>query len=101
MNLDNYLNELCCDDGIQTRVVRVKDITARKRFVCYDIILIPHDVDEEGVTYRIESKVEDIRNRTTLYPSQFAVLGAWLLSDLINGAMYMEDSTNDYFKSEV
>ena len=100
MYFDKYLLMLRWEAGIGPRALRVRDNINRDG--CYDVILIPQEMDEEtGVTYLIESDLEEIRDRLILTPHQFAVLGAWTLSELIKGAMYIEDTVTDYFESEV
>ena len=101
MKLDKYLNMLRWEADIGPRIIRVRDLIVNN-VICYDIILIPSEMDEEsGASYRIDSDIEDIRERMELWPSQFAVLGSWTISDLVKGAMYMADTVTDYFESEV
>ena len=102
MKLNSYFTMLRWEAGIAARIIRVKDLNDHDNISCYDVILIPSEMDGEGgVSYRIDSDIEEIRERMELQPSQFAVLGAWLVSDLVKGAMYMADTVTDYFESEV
>ena len=101
MRFESYLTMLRWEAPIAPRIIRVKDLIDHND-TCYDVILIPQEMDEEsGVSYRIESDIDEIRERMELWPTQFAVLGSWTISDLVKGAMYMEDTTADYFESEV
>ena len=102
MKFEAYLTMLRWEAGIGIRVVRVQDITDHDNHTHYDVILIPTDMDgEDGVSYRIVSDIDEIRDRLKLWPTQFAVTAAWPLTDLVRGAMYMEDAVADYFESEV
>lgn len=102
MNLEHYLSMLRWEGAIGIRAIRVRDLTDRENHDCYDVILIPEEMDgEDGVSYRIESDIEDLKAAIDSHPDKIAVLGAWALRELINGAMYMEDTVNDYFESEV
>lgn len=102
MNFEKYLARLKWEGAIDIRAIRVKDLTDIRGCTCYNIILIPVHMDgEDGVSYRIETDIDEIRDRLKLWPTQFGVLGAWILSDMIKGAMYMEDAVSDYFESEV
>lgn len=102
MNLEHYLNMLRWEGGIGIRAIRVRDLTNREEHTCYDVILIPQEMDgEDGVSYRIDTDDEEFSDAIRLHPDKIAVLGAWPLRELINGAMYMEDTINDYFESEV
>ena len=102
MNFEKYLARLKWEGAIDIRAIRVKDLTDIGGHTYYNIILIPVHMDgEDGVSYRIETDIDEIRDRLKLWPTQFGVLGAWELSDLIKGAMYMEDAVGDYFESEV
>lgn len=101
MNFEKYLTMLRWEVDIGSRIIRVRDLIDHN-VTCYDIILIPSEMDEEdGVSYRIDTDIEEIKERMELWPTQFVVLGAWTISDLVKGAMYMEDTTADYFESEV
>lgn len=102
MNLEHYLNMLCWEGAIGIRAIRIRDLTDRENHTCYDVILIPQEMDgDDGVSYRIESDADELVDAIRLHPDKIAVLGAWALRGLINGAMYMEDTVNDYFESEV
>lgn len=102
MNLEHYLNMLRWEGGIGIRAIRVRDLTNREEHTCYDVILIPQEMDgEDGVSYRIDTDDEELNEAIRLHPDKIAVLGAWPLRELINGAMYIEDTVNDYFESEV
>lgn len=102
MNFEKYLARLRWEGAIDIRAIRVKDLTDIKGNAIYNVILIPVHMDgEDGVSYRIETDIDEIRDRLKLWPTQFGVLGAWILSDMIQGAMYMEDAITDYFESEV
>ena len=102
MKLDSYFTMLRWEAGIAARIIRVKDLTDHNNVTCYDVVLIPSEMDgESGVSYRIDSDIEEIRGRMELWPTQFAVLGAWSISDLVKGAMYVSDTASDYFESEV
>ena len=101
MKLNSYFTLLRWEAGIGSRIIRVKDLIDNND-TCYDVVLIPSEMDkEDGVSYRIDSDIDEIKERMELWPTQFAVLGAWTISDLVKGAMFMEDSTSDYFESEV
>lgn len=101
MKLNSYFTMLRWEAGIGSRIIRVRDLIDHN-VTCYDIILIPSEMDEEGgASYRIDTDIEEIKERMELWPTQFAVLGAWTISDLVKGAMYMEDTVNGYFESEV
>lgn len=101
MKLNSYFTMLRWEAGIGPRIIRVKDLIDHND-TCYDVILIPTEMDgESGVSYRIDSDIEEIKERMELWPTQFVVLGSWTISDLVKGAMYMEDATADYFESEV
>ena len=101
MNFEKYLTMLRWEADIGSRIIRVGDLTDHA-VTCYDIILIPSEMDkEDGVSYRIVTDIEEIKERMELWPALFAVLGSWTISDLVKGAMYMEDTTADYFESEV
>lgn len=102
MNLEHYLTMLRWEGGIGIRAIRVRDLTNREEHTCYDVILIPQEMDDEdGVSYRIDTDDEELSVAIRLHPDKIAVLGAWPLRELIAGAMYMEDTVNDYFESEV
>ena len=102
MNLEHYLNMLRREGAIGIRAIRVRDLTDRENHTCYDVILIPQEMDGgDGVSYRIESDIDELADAVRSHPDKIAVLGAWALRELINGAMYMEDTVEDYFESEV
>lgn len=102
MNLEKYLEYLRWEGDIGIRAIRVRDMAGREDMVCYDIILIPEHMDsEDGAFYRIESDIDGFKDVLLTRPDTFYVFGAWDLSDLIKGAMYMEDTASDYFESEV
>ena len=102
MRLESYLTMLRWEAAIAPRIIRVKDKNDHDNDTCYDVVLIPSEMDgESGVSYRIDTDIDEIKERMELWPTQFAVLGAWTISDLVKGAMYMEDTTADYFESEV
>jgi len=103
MNLEHYLTMLRWEGGIGIRAIRVRDLTDREEHTCYDVILIPQEMDddEDGVSYRIDTDDEGLEGALRHHPDKIAVLGAWPLRELINGAMYIEDTVNDYFESEV
>lgn len=102
MNLEHYLQMLRWEGAIGIRAIRARDLTNREEHTCYDVILIPQEMDDEdGVSYRIDTDDEELNDAIRLHPDKIAVLGAWPLRELINGAMYMEDTVNDYFESEV
>lgn len=102
MNLEMYLTMLRREYGIGTRVIRIKDMNNREEHTCYNVILIPQDMDgEDGVSYRIESDIEGLSDDIRYNPSSYAVLGAWPLDELVRGAMYIEDTAAVYFESEV
>lgn len=101
MNFEKYLTMLRWEADIGSRIIRVRDLIDHV-VTCYDVILIPSEMDgESGVSYRIDTDIEEIKERMELWPTQFAVFGSWTISDLVKGAMYMEDTTADYFESEV
>ena len=101
MNLEKYLNILRWEADITPRIIRVKELNADK-LVYYNVVLIPQKMDEEsGVSYRIDTDNDEIKERMELWRAQFAVLGAWPIAELVRGAMFMEDSVFDYFESEV
>lgn len=102
MNLEHYLQMLRWEGAIGIRAIRVRDLTNREEHTCYDVILIPQEMDDEdGVSYRIDTDDDELNEAIKHHPDKIAVLGAWPLRELINGAMYMEDTVNDYFESEV
>lgn len=102
MNLEHYLNKLRWEGAIGIRAIRVRDLTDRENHTCYDAILIPQDMDsDDGVSYRCDTDDDELNDAIRLHPDKIVVLGAWALRELINGAMYMEDTVNDYFESEV
>lgn len=102
MNLEHYLNMLRWEEAIGIRVIRVRDLTDRENHTCYDVILIPQEMDGGvGVSYRADTDNDELHDAIRRHPDKIAVLGAWALRELINGAMYMEDTVNDYFESEV
>ena len=102
MNLEKYLEYLRWEGDIGIRAIRVRDMADREDMVCYDIILIPENMDgEDGVFYRIESDIDGFKDVLLTRPGTFLVYGAWNLADLIKGAMYMEDMKDAYFESEV
>lgn len=102
MNLEHYLTMLRWEGGIGIRAIRIRDLTNREEHTCYDVILIPQEMDcEDGVSYRIDTDDEELNDALRDHPDKIAVLGAWPLRELINGAMYMEDTVADYFESEV
>lgn len=102
MNLEKYLNYLRWEGDIGIRAIRVRDMADREDMTCYDIILIPEHMDgEDGAFYRIESDIDGFKDVLLTRPDTFLVFGAWNLTDLIKGAMYMEDMKEAYFESEV
>lgn len=102
MNLEHYLNMLRWEGAVGIRAIRIRDITERESHTCYDAILIPQEMDgEDGVSYKVDTDDDELNVGIRRHPDKIAVLGAWALRELINGAMYMEDTVNDYFESEV
>ena len=102
MNLEKYLNYLRWEGDIGIRAIRVRDMADREDMTCYDIILIPEHMDEEdGAFYSIVTDIDGFKDVLLTRPDTFLVFGAWSLSDLIKGAMYMADTVTDYFESEV
>jgi len=102
MRFENYLTMLRWEAAIAPRIIRVMDRTDHGNDTCYDVVLIPSEMDGEGgVSYRIDSDIDEIRERMELCPTQFTVLGAWTISDLVKGVMYMADTASDYFESEI
>ena len=102
MNLEKYLEYLRWEGDIGIRIIRVKDLTDKKEKPSFNAVLIPKEMDgDDGVIYWVMSDVDDVGDRLNLWPSQFAVLGAWPISDLVKGAMNMADAVTDYFESEV
>ena len=102
MNLEKYLEYLRWEGDIGIRAIRVRDMVDREDMTRYDIILIPEHMDgEDGAFYRIESDIDGFKDVLLTRPDTFLVFGAWSLTDLIKGAMYMEDMKEAYFESEV
>lgn len=101
MKFEEYLRMLRWDTNIDIRVIRVKDLTEIENDIFFNAILIPKDLDGDEVVYQVLSDVDDVGDRLNLWPTQFAVIAAWPLTDLVKGAMYIEDTAEDYFESEV
>lgn len=102
MNLEHYLSMLRWEGAIGIRAIRLRDLADRETHTCYDAILIPQEMDgDDGVSYRLDTDDDELSDAIRLHPDKIAVLGAWALRELINGAMYMEDTVADYFESEV
>lgn len=102
MNLEKYLTYLQWEGDIGIRAIRVRDLADREEVVCYDVILVPEHMDgEDGAFYSIVSDIDGLKDVLLTRPDTFHVFGAWNLTDLIKGAMYMEDMKEAYFESEV
>ena len=102
MRFEEYLKMLRWDSTIDIRIIRVKDLTDSKEKSFFNAVLIPKEMDgDDGIVYWVISDVDDVGDRLNRWPNQFAVLGAWSISDLVKGAMYMADAVTDYFESEV
>lgn len=99
MRFEEYLKMLRWDSTIDIRIIRVKDLTDSKGKSFFNAVLIPKEMGgDDGVIYWV---ISDVGDRLNLRPNQFAVIGAWPVSDLVKGAMYMEDMNGAYFESEV
>ena len=103
MRLDKYVKDVLSIAPLGIRALRIEDISHGKDniYYVYNIILVPKHVDADGAIYKVIADCEEIAEKVDLNPEMFVVFDAWLMDDLIKGAMYVEDLHTSYFESEV
>lgn len=100
MTVEKYLEDILTISRISIRVLRVYDYA--KHVPEYkNILLVPEEVKPGEVHYRVVSDDPLLNVNVDLYPSRFIILSSWELNDLVAGAMWFEDSYEQYFESEV
>lgn len=102
MKLNEYLELLRTTSVIGTRIIKVLDLTDHNNYTRYNVILIPQAIDaDSGVAYTIISEDKEIQDRLVLWPSQFEMVSAWKLDNLVKAASILKSFPAEYFESEV
>lgn len=99
MTVEKYLDILTIS-SISTYVLRIYDYVKRDS-ESKNILLVPEEVKPGEVHYKVVSEDPLLSDSVDLYPDRFNVIASWKLKDLVAGAMWFEDSYEQYFESEV
>ena len=100
MTVEKYVEDILTISSISTYVLRVYDY-AKHDPEYKNILLIPEEVKPGEVHYKVVSEDPLLSDSVDLYPNRFIVIASWKLKDLVAGAMWFNDSYEQYFESEV
>lgn len=100
MTVEKYLEDVLSISRVSIRVLRVYDY-AKHDPEYKNVLLVPEEVKSGELHYKVVSEDPMLSDSVDLYPSRFIIISSWELKDLVAGAMWFEDSYENYFESEV
>lgn len=100
MTVEKYFDDILVISRISIRVLRIYDY-AKHGTEYQNILLVPEEEEPGKIHYKVVSEDPLLADSVELYPSRFIIISSWELNDLVAGAMWLEDSYEQYFESEV